>query len=41
MNYRGYGRSVGRPNETDMRADALAWFDEMNRIYRPKTNYVV
>lgn len=41
MNYRGYGQSDGKPNEANMHHDSLAWFDEMERLYRPEKTVVM
>lgn len=41
MNYRGYGKSDGRPREKNMHQDALAWYDEMERLYHPKTKILM
>lgn len=37
MNYRGYGMSDGSPNEENMHADVLAWFDRIIAEFHPKT----
>jgi pimeloyl-ACP methyl ester carboxylesterase len=35
VNYRGYGASTGSPGEEELFSDALAVFDEVNKLYTP------
>lgn len=41
MNYRGYGASSGKPNETNMHEDSIHVFEKVYAHYKPKMVYIV